>query len=67
MKCPLCEGTGSIALKCEPKIKRVLMLRGMGLTIRQIAKVMKFKSPNTVDYYLNGGYQRIKRKRREGV
>ena len=48
--CPLCEGKGIINFNpLEAKIKE---LQKKGLTVRQIAKVVK-KAPTTVHYWIH--------------
>ena len=51
-RCPLCLGSGQIKLRCESNQKRAIRLRERGLSYREIGKVLKIKSPNTIHYYL---------------
>ena len=50
MKCPLCEGKGIINF--NPLKIKIKKLRKKGLTIRQIAKILK-KGSTTIFYHLN--------------
>ncbi len=54
IECPLCEGKGIlINKKSTNKYLQAKELKDKGLTLREIAKVMKMKSHTTVFYYLN--------------
>lgn len=57
MKCSLCNGTGRYVLPNKkdafPKIKLCKELYKKGYSIRQIAKVIGYKSPRTPWLYIN--------------
>lgn len=58
-KCPCCKGTGKIPLagidkkrKYEAKAIIIQKLQGDGYTIREIVKMMGYKSTSAVAHYL---------------
>lgn len=63
MKCPLCDGTGEWASRCNDRQARVLALIDHDFTYREIMKIEKIKSTSTIDYYVNKrkGTKRSKR------
>lgn len=58
-KCPICNGTGKIISPNKlrdggaEKIEKIKKLKHEGYSIRSIMKMMGFKSPSTIKYYLN--------------
>jgi hypothetical protein len=56
MKCPLCEGVGEITpfntMKIEKKIVLAKTLNDNGLSIRDIMKIMGYKSPRSIQIML---------------
>ena len=49
-KCPLCNGIGYVNF--NPEKLEIIKLRKKGLTIRQIAKILK-KGSTTIHYHLH--------------
>lgn len=60
VECPICDGTGKIE-RPNSAIENGLLLKIItshalfehGYSLRQIARFLKVKSPNTIQYYLN--------------
>lgn len=52
--CPLCEGKGKVIDKMPKKImiKKIKKMRELGFSIREIMRVLNYKSPRSIQVLL---------------
>lgn len=50
-QCPCCKGSGLIG-DPNAKMVKIVVMRSIGLSIRQIMKEVGLRSPSTVQYYI---------------
>lgn len=56
MKCPLCNGKGTVPDTKHMKMaQKIGMMRDKGISIRKIMKMLGWRSTNTVCYYIKKG------------